>query len=207
MVLAGTLLASGHAGAQVFRIVDQEGVVHFTNNPCDPRYVRLDPSACPAPEPAATAAVTPADSSAGVADLATRIESTAMRHGVDHRLVAAVVRVESGGNPRAISPKGARGLMQLMPARAAALGVQDAFDPAENLDGGIRHLKDLLARYGGNLRLALAAYNAGEDAVQKYGGVPPYRETQEYVRKILQLYTPDPTPKPAAVRPGPRPAL
>jgi soluble lytic murein transglycosylase-like protein len=78
--------------------------------------------------------------------------------------------------------------MQLMPARAEALGVADAFDPGANLDGGVRHLRDLLARYDGNVRLALAAYNAGEDAVRVHGGVPPFRETQEYVRKVLALY-------------------
>jgi soluble lytic murein transglycosylase-like protein len=87
-----------------------------------------------------------------------------------------------------VSPKGALGLMQLMPARAEALGVADAFDPRANLDGGVRHLRDLLARYDGNVRLALAAYNAGEDAVRVHGGVPPFRETQEYVRKVLALY-------------------
>jgi len=112
----------------------------------------------------------------------------AARHGVDPRLVEAVIRVESGGNPRAVSPKGAQGLMQLMPERASELGVQNPFEPRQNLEGGVRHLRDLLNRFGGDLRLALAAYNAGEEAVRAHNGIPPYRETQEYVRKILALY-------------------
>jgi soluble lytic murein transglycosylase-like protein len=116
------------------------------------------------------------------------IRAAAERHGVDPRLVEAVVRVESAGNPTAVSPKGARGLMQLMPERAALLGVRNAFDPAQNLDGGVRHLKELLDRFAGDLTLALAAYNAGEAAVRSHGGVPPYAETREYVRRIRVLY-------------------
>src|SRR5215510_9282235 len=96
--------------------------------------------------------------------------------------------------------------MQLMPARAAVLGVTDAFDPRANLDGGVRHLRELLLRYDGNVRLALAAYNAGEDAVRQHGGVPPFPETQEYVRKVMALYAPtapDPTTPVKAHPPGP----
>jgi soluble lytic murein transglycosylase-like protein len=183
MVAATVLLAVGLAEAQVLRVEDEDGVIHYTNNPCDPRYTRLAPGACrPEPGPEGTAAPSPT--------FTVEIETTAARYGVDRRLVEAVVHVESGGNPRAVSAKGARGLMQLMPVRAAALGVADAFDPRANLDGGVRHLRDLLQRYAGNLHLALAAYNAGEDAVRAHGGVPPYRETQEYVRKVLALYTP-----------------
>jgi soluble lytic murein transglycosylase-like protein len=96
--------------------------------------------------------------------------------------------VESAFQARAVSPKGASGLMQLMPATASSLGVQDALDPAENLDGGTRHLGSLLTLYGGDLRRALAAYNAGEGAVARHGGVPPYRETRAYVRKVLERY-------------------
>jgi soluble lytic murein transglycosylase-like protein len=191
---AGWLLAIGAraAEAQLVRLVDEEGVVHFTNQPCEPRYVRLAPGACPsapgptsaapAPDPAPVPAPDP------VVDLGRRIEATALRHGVDPRLVEAVVRVESAGDPGAVSPKGAMGLMQLMPARAASLGVRDAFDPAENLDGGVRHLRELLDRYRGNLSLALAAYNAGEEAVRRHGGIPPYPETRDYVRRILARY-------------------
>ncbi|HEV8311352.1 MAG TPA: transglycosylase SLT domain-containing protein [Methylomirabilota bacterium] len=171
------------AGAQVLRVEDEAGVVHFTNSPCDPRYLRLAPGACSPPVVAPTAPP-PAPG------FAREIESAATRYGVDRRLVEAVVQVESAGNHRAVSPKGAGGLMQLMPGRAATLGIADVFDPAANLDGGVRHLRNLLARYDGNLRLVLAAYNAGEDAVRAHGGVPPYRETREYVRKVLSIYQP-----------------
>jgi soluble lytic murein transglycosylase-like protein len=109
-------------------------------------------------------------------------------NGARPSLVRAVVQVESGFNPRASSPKGAMGLMQLMPATAASLGVRDAFDPADNVDGGSRHLASLLASYGGDLKKALAAYNAGAGAVARHGGVPPYRETREYIDKVLMRY-------------------
>ena len=98
------------------------------------------------------------------------------------------MQTESAGNPTAVSPKGARGLMQLMPERAAELGVRDSFDPTQNVDGGVRHMRDLLQRFGGDVTLALAAYNAGEAAVRSYGGVPPFAETREYVRRVRAMY-------------------
>lgn len=113
---------------------------------------------------------------------------TARRHGLDPDLVLAVVGVESAFRTDAVSPKGARGLMQLMPATARSLGVSDALDPQQNLDGGVRHLGSLLALYRGDLRKALAAYNAGAGAVERYGGPPPYRETRDYVRRVLERY-------------------
>jgi soluble lytic murein transglycosylase-like protein len=114
--------------------------------------------------------------------------AAARRHGLDPELVQAVVAVESGFRPAVISPKGAQGLMQLMPTTASALGVGDALDPAQNLDGGVRYLGSLLNLYGGDLPRALAAYNAGEGAVARHGGIPPYRETRAYVRKVLKRY-------------------
>jgi soluble lytic murein transglycosylase-like protein len=111
------------------------------------------------------------------------IDELARRHGVDRRLAHAVVRAESNYDPLAVSPKGAMGLMQLMPATARQYGVEDPFDPLQNLDAGLRHLRSLLVRY--DRSRALAAYNAGQGAVDRYGGVPPYRETQRYVRRIL----------------------
>jgi soluble lytic murein transglycosylase len=111
-----------------------------------------------------------------------------MHHGVDPELVHAVVRVESGFNPNAVSRKGAMGLMQLMPQTAVDLNVRNTFNPRENIDGGVKYLRRLLDRYEGNLTLALAAYNSGETAVNKWGTVPPYPETRNYVRKILRLY-------------------
>lgn len=119
------------------------------------------------------------------ASLENLINKYSKRHGVNRTLVRAVLKRESGGNPRAVSPKGAMGLMQLMPDTAALLGVQDPFDPEENLAGGVRYLKYCLNRFQQDQVLALAAYNAGPEAVKKYGGVPPYRETQEFIANIL----------------------
>ena len=121
-------------------------------------------------------------------DLVSLVAAAARRHGLDPALVLAVVSVESGFRPAAVSPKGAQGLMQLMPRTAASLGVEDAFDPEQNLDAGVRHLEALVRQYGGDLTRALAAYNAGQGAVARHGGVPPYRETRAYVRRVLERY-------------------
>ena len=121
-------------------------------------------------------------------DVLDLLREAAKRHGLDPRLVRAVVAVESAFRPDAVSPKGAQGLMQLMPRTAASLGVADAFDPEQNLEGGSRHLAALVAGYKGDLDRALAAYNAGQGAVARHGGVPPYPETQDYVAKVLKRY-------------------
>lgn len=120
--------------------------------------------------------------------LLSMISQIAQKHGVDEKLVKAVIKQESGFNPKARSHCGAMGLMQLMPQTAKGLGVTDAYNPVQNVDAGVRHLKGLLARYNGNVILAVAAYNAGGGAVDKYGGVPPYKETQNYVKSILANY-------------------
>jgi len=116
------------------------------------------------------------------------IAEASARYAVPERLIWAVIRVESGFDHRAVSPKGARGLMQLMPQTAAILGVRDSFDPRQNIHGGTRHLRAMMERFRYNPRLAVAAYNAGEKAVVDFGGVPPYPETQEYVIRVLRLY-------------------
>ncbi|MDX2085916.1 MAG: lytic transglycosylase domain-containing protein [Candidatus Melainabacteria bacterium] len=116
------------------------------------------------------------------------VQQLSSQHGVDSQLVMAVIQQESGFNPQAVSHAGAQGLMQLMPQTAQWLGVQNPQNPEQNLDGGIRYLKSLLERFKGNVPLALAAYNAGPGAVDKHKGIPPYRETQQYVRNILGLY-------------------
>jgi len=116
------------------------------------------------------------------------IDKAANTHGVDARLVAAVAARESAWNPLAVSARGACGLMQLMPATARTLGVTDIFDPAQNVDAGARYLKSLLDTFGGDIDRALAAYNAGPGAVHRYGGVPPFAETREYVNRVRAAY-------------------
>jgi hypothetical protein len=183
-----SLALVGPAGASTYRFVDEAGTVHYTNAPDNPRYRHVPgfPPARPSVTLSGGRSVSPR--TRATRPYAELIREAAERHRVDVRLVEAVVTAESAGNPRAVSRKGARGLMQLMPHRAALLGVRDPFDPRQNIEGGTRHLRDLLERYRGNLTLALAAYNAGEDAVRTYSGIPPYAETQEYVRRVRALY-------------------
>lgn len=177
--LAGAI-SPGVSAAANYRFVDEEGVVHYTNAPPDAAYQRFVTRSS---APTASRQTVPGGYSA-------EIQEAAHRHGVDARLVNAVIAVESAGNPRAVSSKGAQGLMQLMPATADVLGVRDPFNPRDNIDGGVRHLRGLLDSFG-DLSLALAAYNAGAEPVRSYRGIPPYPETQEYVRKILGLYSGD----------------
>ena len=114
------------------------------------------------------------------------IHRTADKHQVDASLIKAVIHTESYFNPNATSIKGASGLMQLMPATAERYGITDLYSPRQNIDAGVRYLRDLIKRYPKKIKLALAAYNAGENAVDKYKGIPPYRETQNYVKKVLK---------------------
>jgi hypothetical protein len=147
---------------------------------------RIAPDEVPYPEPGPTAvgddaAVRPLDAHP-YGEIIDRVSAV---HGVDPRLVRAVIQVESGNRPDARSPKGAMGLMQLMPATARQYAVQNPYDPRTNIEAGVRHLRSLLDRF--DLSLALAAYNAGEGAVQRFGGIPPYRETRDYVWRVTQL--------------------
>jgi hypothetical protein len=121
-------------------------------------------------------------------DLSGIISSASSRSQIDADFIASVIRAESANNPRAVSHKGAQGLMQLMPATAHQLGVKNSFSPADNVDGGVRYLRELLLRYNGDAAKALAAYNAGPQRVQQYNGVPPYRETRAYVARVITDY-------------------
>jgi soluble lytic murein transglycosylase-like protein len=136
-----------------------------------------DTFASPPPPPAASVLAAPEQ-------FTQMIRAAAAKHGVDENLIARVIAVESNFNPRAVSRKQALGMMQLLPETALRYSVANVFDPAQNIDGGTHYLKDLLARYRGNLSLALAAYNAGPEMVERYGGVPPFPETLAYVRRI-----------------------
>lgn len=156
---------------------------------CDASLVeRVEPDELPYPEPTqAPLALSVVGALPGGRPFEDLIEPLAARHGVDPNLVRAVIEVESSFQPSARSPKGAVGLMQLMPATALQYGVANAYAPEENVDAGIRHLRSLLDRF--DLPLALAAYNAGEGAVRRHGGIPPYSETQAYVRRVLARTT------------------
>ncbi|GIW43181.1 MAG: lytic transglycosylase [Candidatus Binatia bacterium] len=187
VLLAAGLALADCANADIYVYRDARGVLHFTNAPAEPRY-RFYRS-----EKESWRAARWTSWGRRYADpnrykaYETIVREAAERHQVDVALVKAVIRAESDFVPDAVSPKGALGLMQLMPATARRHGVFRVFDPRENIDGGVRHLRYLLDRFNGNLRLALAAYNAGEAAVDRHGGVPPYPETWEYVARVLSF--------------------
>jgi len=182
--MALSLTGAQSAVADIFAFTDSSGVTHYSNVPVDRRFVRI------LSEPP-----TGAISAAG-ADWRTRsssytglIQEAAREAAVSPALLRAMVAVESGFDPLAVSPKGAQGLMQLLPSTMRRYRVDRPFDPRENLRGGASYIKDLLQRYGNDLELALAAYNAGEDAVNRYGKrIPPYAETRAYVPAVLKFY-------------------
>jgi len=180
--------------ADIYSFKDENGVVHFSNLPDDKRYKLIRREAGSAPAPVAAPAVAAAANVYMPAEESIRrfspIVDTASRlHGVDAALIHAVISAESGYNPSALSKAGAMGLMQLMPQTAKRYGVTNIMDPVQNITGGVRYLRDLLSMFNGNLELAIAAYNAGENAVIKYGNkIPPYAETVQYVPKVLGFY-------------------
>lgn len=184
-------LCLGQPGwADIYAFTDADGTVSLSNVPADARYAVL----IAAPQPAAGAtsvarAGKPGPGLAGKARYERMVDEVSRAYGLESALLHAVISVESSYNPKAVSNKGAAGLMQLMPGTARRYGVTDAFDPAQNVGGGARYLRDLLAMFDSDVSLALAAFNAGENAVMKYGRrIPPYRETLRYVPRVLDYY-------------------
>jgi transglycosylase-like protein with SLT domain/uncharacterized protein DUF4124 len=193
--LIALALGAGPAAADIFSFKDERGVVHFTNLPNGDKRFKLirkeERSANPgvASVGAARVAQLFMPAQADILRFSSLIDNASKVHGVDSALVHAVITAESGYNPAALSKAGARGLMQLMPDTAARYGVRNIHDPAENINGGVRYLRDLIAMFNGNLELAVAAYNAGENAVIRAGNrIPPYAETVHYVPKVLGFY-------------------
>jgi len=175
------------AGANIYAYTDADGSVSLSNVPADNRYSMLvseQGGALPLPESSR-----PTVNRASKDRYEQIVEEVARAHGLESALLHAVISVESHYNPRAVSKKGAAGLMQLMPATAKRYGVSDSFDPAQNLHGGAKYLRDLLTLFNSDVSLALAAYNAGENAVIRNGNrIPPYRETIKYVPRVLDYY-------------------
>jgi len=199
VAVAGVLsigLILGHvaeSSADIYKRVDRYGTIHYTNVPTDKRFYRVVIREMPSISALPGISALP---SYRVDPNRMRVESRAFdpiianvsrRYNVETALVKAVIKAESGFQPNAVSPKGARGLMQLMPGTAQMHGVTNVHEPLQNIDGGVQHLRMLLDRYSNNVVLALAAYNAGEGHVDQYGGVPPFQETRNYVHRVLRF--------------------
>jgi soluble lytic murein transglycosylase-like protein len=184
------LLTTGWSIADIYSYVDREGTLHLTNAPgADGRYRLYMRSKDIGRR---RAAASPPLSPEAAAERLTRynevIREAALLYQIPEELVRAVIKVESDYDPRAISRVGAQGLMQLMPQTALRMQVHDVLDPRENILGGVRYLRVLANMFNGDLELTLAGYNAGEMAVVRYGGIPPYEETQQYVARVLAYY-------------------
>lgn len=174
----------------IYKYEDKDGNIHFTDTPPDTVEVQEY-----SPKPLFILQHSPMMSKATYRHLLSKnqlvpmIQSLCKKHSLDPDLVEAIIKAESDYDSGAVSPKGAQGLMQLMPKTADSLGVKDAFNAQDNLEGGIQHFKTLMVKYKDNIELALAAYNAGETAVEKHKGVPPYAETTDYIQKIKKYYS------------------
>jgi len=190
-LLTLSLIIPLSAFADIYQWVDEGGVLHFTNLPPDRRFQRIIKE-----ERGRDSKRTDIYPKSYISkhiidqteDYSGQIHSISERYQIDPALVKAVIKVESNFRADAVSRKGARGLMQLMPQTANKLNVRDSFDPKENIEAGVRYLRYLLDIFGGNLSLALAAYNAGPELVQRLGSIPPIKETRDYVRRVLSIY-------------------
>jgi soluble lytic murein transglycosylase-like protein len=197
------------ARAETYSFVDEDGVVHFTNVPTDARYKRVGPFK---PKRSSGKRAPFAGRKAGpiqhqlFKQYREHIQEASTRYSIPTTLIRAVMAVESNFNPKAVSSAGAMGLMQLMPQTASEMGVSDPYDPRQNILGGARYLRVMANQYSGDLVLTLAAYNAGHTHVSRYMDVPPFAETQDYVRRVLSLYAEyrdeDPASPPAASAPA-----
>ena len=187
LLLSIGCVASGPSSAvEVYKYVDSKGRVHLTDRPAHDGYQLIQKAGKKLRMPR----INFRDKDANRKRFASKIAEVASRYQVPEALIHAVITIESAYDPNAISRAGAVGLMQLMPATAKRYGVADRRNPSANLSGGTRYLKDLLLRFDSNLELVLAGYNAGENAVEKFGNrIPPFDETRNYVRKVLQLYS------------------
>jgi len=175
-------LRTTSSSAGIYRYVDERGVIHFTNCPRDAKfklYIR---------ESVDDVGNNGSSSTRDSNQYDSLISEFSKKYQVDFALIKAMIRAESGFNPAAVSRKGAKGLMQLMPETASRLNVSNIFNPRENIEGGVRYFKYLLSLFDNDIRLSLAAYNAGENLVGELRSIPPYRETVDYVRKVLSYY-------------------
>lgn len=170
-----TIFVASSASAEIYFYKDRSGVLHFTNTPTSLKYVSYMSE---------SARLRAGNNEVAYDDV---IAEAAQENGVSFHLLKAMIHVESCFNPYAVSKKGAMGLMQIMPENLGLLKINDPFDPRDNIMGGAEYLKTLLNRFNGHLDLALAAYNAGPSAVERYNNIPPFRETQEYVRKVRKF--------------------
>lgn len=200
LVFSGAFLFHpGTSRAEIYKYEDKDGVIHFTNVPTQPDFKTLPSFPLSAYPPRGRQAkftkIPPTRGLSAGCDLTKQsgydrhIFLACRRYDVNQNLVKAVIRAESAFDPFAVSPKGAMGLMQLMPGTSRDLGVNDPMDPYQNIDGGVRYLRFLLDRFNDNVEFALAAYNAGPENVQKHGGVPPYDETRTYVQRVMDYYS------------------
>lgn len=182
LLIISPLLCPSAASADIYRYVDEAGVVHYTNTPCDPDcelYLREAPKNLPEQD------ATSGSEANWMLDYADRYSRSV---NLSPALVRAIIKAESNNDRLAVSPKGAQGMMQLMPFTSRQLKVKDPFDPIQNIRGGVDYLRQLLGEFQGNLVHAVAAYNAGPEAVKKYNGIPPYRETRNYVKRVMDYY-------------------